>query len=73
MLEALKRQRAVVAELRLAAGPVWHDRALVLPSSIGRPLREANVRDVWVAMLKRAGLPEKTRMHDLRHTSPRPC
>jgi site-specific recombinase XerD len=54
--------------MRLAAGPVREDNALVFPSSRGAPLREPHVRAAWRAMLKRAGLPEETGMHDVRHT-----
>jgi integrase len=67
-VDALKAQRVRVAELRLAAGPVWDDHNLVFPSAIGTPLRGAHVRDAWVAVMNGAGLPAGVRMHDLRHT-----
>ena len=36
----------------------------------GRPLSVHNVHNrSWKPLLKRAGLPETTRMHDLRHTA----
>jgi integrase len=40
---------------------------LVFPSERGIPLRQAHVRERWLAMLNAAGLPP-CRVHDLRHT-----
>ena len=41
----------------------------VLPSNVGTPLSHRNVVRSFKALLKRAGLPETTRLYDLRHTS----
>ena len=67
IVEALQSQRKRVAEQRLAAGPAWDGMDLVFPSDRGTLLRQAHVRERWIAMLKAAGLP-RCRMHDLRHT-----
>ncbi len=53
--------------MRLPAGPVWDGMDLAFPSDRGTPLRQAHVRERWIAMLDAAGLP-RCRMHDLRHT-----
>ncbi|MFN0072268.1 MAG: tyrosine-type recombinase/integrase [Chloroflexota bacterium] len=40
---------------------------LVFPSDRGTFVRQAHVRERWIAMLDDSGLP-RLRMHDLRHT-----
>jgi integrase len=48
---------------------VPHDPDALVFGSQGKPLRGSNWRRrVWFPALKAAGLPEKTRIHDLRHT-----
>ncbi len=64
----LKTQRDRVEFMQRKAEPVWQEMGLVFPSGVGTPLRESHVREAWIQFLKAAGLPEKTRMHDLRHT-----
>ena len=66
-VEALRRQRARVAELRLVAGPSWREGDLVFPNREGGPLAENHVLVTWHRALKAAELP-RIRMHDLRHT-----
>src|SRR5215210_5043953 len=45
------------------------DEELVLATSSGTPIRPQNlVRRSFKPLLRRAGLPEETRFHDLRHT-----
>ena len=66
-VDALRGQRARIAELRLGAGPVWRDLDLVFPNVDGGPLAENHVLVTWHRMLRNAGLP-KVRMHDLCHT-----
>lgn len=53
--------------MHLAASPVWDGMDLVFPFDRGTPLRQAHVRERWIAMLDAAGLP-RCRMHDLRYT-----
>lgn len=67
-LDALGGHRKLQAEDRLRAGPAWHDGNLVFSSMVGTPLDASNVRVLYRAMLKRAGLP-LIRFHDLRHTA----
>ena len=66
-MEALKRRRTRVVEMRLVAGSVWEDRDLVFPNTRGGPLAENHVLVTWHRALKAAGLP-RIRIHDLRHT-----
>ena len=66
-VEVLRRHRASQNEVRLQAGPLWDDRDLVFPNSIGRPLEASNVRRRYHGFLDGAGLP-RIRFHDLRHS-----
>lgn len=51
------------------AGPLWQEHGLVFASETGAPLdRRGLTSRRFKPLLKRAGLPEKTRFHDLRHT-----
>jgi integrase len=60
-LEQQKFQRAL-------AGERWQDYNLIFPSSVGTPGDPANLRNDFLKVLERAGLP-KIRFHDLRHTA----
>jgi integrase len=68
-LAALRRHREAQTRERLRAGPAWHDRDLVFPNELGKPLEAGNLlrRSFW-PLLKRTGLPH-IRFHDLRHTA----
>ena len=67
--EALKRHRAAQNEERLRLGTLWEDHGLVFPGHGGQPMRSYSLTGgPYLRLLKRAGLPEKTRFHDLRHT-----
>jgi integrase len=68
-LDALRRHKIAQNEERLQLGSLWEDRDLVFPSQTGKPMRAWSLiggpfKRIW----KRAGLPERTRFHDLRHT-----
>ena len=65
---ALRSHRSRQSEERLRAGSLWQDNGLVFPSGVGTPLLGGNLNRAFKVMLKRAGLPETTRFHDLRHT-----
>jgi integrase len=65
-LEALRQRRIRQFEERLVAGDDWRDMGLVFTSTNGGPLDDADVRRVFRAILKKAGLPPM-RIHDLRH------
>jgi len=68
-VEALKRHRAAQNEERLRLGTLWEDNGLVFPGERGQPMRAWSLTGgPFLRLLKRAGLPEKTRFHDLRHT-----
>lgn len=67
--EALREQRRRQAEARLRAGRLWRDLGYVFTTSVGTPLEPRNVRRVFKGVLRRAGLPESVRVHDLRHST----
>ncbi len=69
VLRALRAHRARQAEDRLGQGSAWHDQDLVFPNTVGKPLEPRAVDSIFKRLLKRAGLPETTRFHDLRHTA----
>jgi integrase len=67
--EAFKRHRAAQNAERLRLGGLWAEGDLVFPGERGQPMRAFTLTGgSFKRLLKRAGLPEKTRFHDLRHT-----
>jgi integrase len=67
-LDALKRQRVRVAELKLRAGPEWEEHDYVFPNTRGGALNQSNLlHRGFYPTLVRAGLP-RVRFHDLRHS-----
>ena len=65
-LEAHKRRQLSEAEV---LGSGYEDRGLVFPGEKGQPLRAYSLTGgSFARLLRRAGLPRKTRFHDLRHT-----
>ncbi|MDQ3999719.1 MAG: site-specific integrase [Actinomycetota bacterium] len=66
--EALKRHRKRQLEERMKLAGLWQDQGLVFPSQVGTPLSARNLQRHFKALLKRAGLPQTIRFHDLRHT-----
>ena len=54
---------------RQRLGADWSDYGLVFTSAIGTPLDQRNVIRLFKAALKRAGLLETVRFHDLRHAA----
>ena len=67
--EAFKRHRAAQNAERLWLGGFWEEGGLVFPGERGQPMRAFSLTGgSFKRLLKRAGLPEKTRFHDLRHT-----
>jgi integrase len=67
-LVALKEHRRRQFTERMQTAAFWRDHGLVFPSTVGTPLSGGNLTRAFKAALKRAGLPEGTRFHDLRHT-----
>lgn len=47
----------------------WQEHGLVFPSECGTPIGPRNLVRSFKALLRRAGLPEEIRVHDLRHTA----
>jgi integrase len=65
---ALKVHRKRQLEERMQKAGLWRDHGLVFPSSVGTPLSHRNVVRAFKQLLKRAALPEKVRLYNLRHT-----
>jgi integrase len=54
---------------RSALNEAYADHALVFASAVGTPLDASNVVHHFKAALRRAGLPDRYRPHDLRHAA----
>ena len=68
-VEVLQRHKAAHNEERLGLGPLWKDHGLIFPGHAGQPMRAWSLTGgPFLRLLKRAGLSERTRFHDLRHT-----
>ena len=68
-VEVLKRHKVAQNEERLSLGTLWQDYGLIFPGHAGQPMRAWSLTGgPFLRLLKRAGLPEKTRFHDLHHT-----
>lgn len=68
-VDALERHRAAQNEERLRLDSLWEDHGLVFPAQTGKPMRPWSLTGgPYLRLLRRAGLPEGTRFHDLRHT-----
>jgi integrase len=67
-VDALRRQKARQATVRLAAGTAWQDTAGgVFTDAVGRPVRPDTVSQAFKLVSRRLGL--GVRLHDLRHTA----
>jgi integrase len=64
VLERLRRRQR---EERLASGPAYQNRGMVLSTVLGTPLDDRNVRRAFYRIARNAGV-EPMRFHDLRHT-----
>ncbi len=69
MFESIKNHRVKMAEEALAMGAPWNNELdLVFVSNAGTPLSVSNIRRRdFKPLSKRANLPAKLRLHDLRH------
>jgi integrase len=69
-VRALKAHRARQAEEKLKAGVRYKDEGLIFATSLGTPMRQANIyRRHFVPLVKAAGLEDtKLRIYDLRHS-----
>ena len=70
-IAALQAQQARVKERQRDPEAVWPkvDQNVVFPSEVGTPLFGKNALRSFRVALKRAGLPQTIRFHDLRHTA----
>ena len=66
---ALKGHRAAQNEERLKLGSLWEDHGLVFPNQTGKPVHPWILMTSFKKILKKAGLSESIRLHDLRHTT----
>lgn len=66
-MEALRRQRRLQAEERLAAGPEWRGLGLVFMTTGGQYIDQRRIERLMSPLTSRAGVP-RIRFHDLRHT-----
>ena len=66
---ALKDHRKRQLEERIRLADLWEDNGLVFPNQVGRTVNASNLAARSLKpLLRRAGLPETVRVHDLRHT-----
>ena len=68
VLKALKQHQMHQMQARLRAGANWKDHGLVFCNSYGSYLDPGSLREQFMALLKKAGLPPM-RFHDLRHSA----
>jgi integrase len=69
-VEALRRHRALQDEERSRMGPLWHNTGLVFRSTTSTPVNRHNLMNrSFRPLFEKAGLPQSTRFHDLRHTA----
>lgn len=66
-IEALKKQKVLLAQDRLAAGAKYQDHGLVTQTKFGCPISPYYFESRWLDMLRKSEFP-KIRFHDLRHT-----
>jgi integrase len=67
-VEALKKHRVILAQMRLAAGSSWQDHDLVFPNKTGGFLQQKVDYARWRRALKNCGISAR-RLHDGRHTA----
>lgn len=67
LVEALRLHRKQQLLERLAAGPDWKDSGFVFTTRSGKWLGPDWARKRFKVLVQEAGLPETTRLHDLRH------
>lgn len=68
LVEALRSHKVIQDEEQLWLGEGWNKEGLVFPSEAGVAYSHSNLHKSFKGHLKRAGLPETTRFHDLRHS-----
>ena len=68
IVQELKAHKARQNEEKLFFGQAYQDNDLVFTTHEGKPIEPRNFLRKHKALLKRAGLREEVRIHDLRHT-----
>ncbi len=68
LVEALRVHWLNLQESRRSLGMEWKEHGLVFPSEVGTPVSPRNLVRQFKSTLKRAGLPQTIRFHDLRHS-----
>lgn len=63
----LRQHRREQGERRLQVGPGWSDLDLVCEDGIGGPLHPDAFTSAFKRTARKAGLPPRARLHDLRH------
>jgi len=66
--DALKVHRRAQLKERMTKAGLWEEHGLVFASQVGTTMSGRNLYRAFKIRLKRAGLPETLRFHDLRHT-----
>lgn len=66
--DALRRQRALQAKDKLAAGTAYVDEGYVFADPLGTRLNPRQITTAFATLAKRAGL-ATTSVHSLRHTA----
>jgi integrase len=68
LLAQLKQRRTAQEREQRDAGQAWQDNGLVFTTRLGTPIEPRNLIRHFKWVLKKAGLPETIRFHDLRHS-----
>lgn len=68
LLAQLRRRREIQEQERAEAGEDWQENGLVFTTRTGTPIEPRNLIRHFKQVLKKAGLPETIRFHDLRHS-----
>jgi len=68
LLAQLRKRRTAQEQEREEAGETWQENGLVFTTRTGTPIEPRNLIRHFKQVLKKAGLPETIRFHDLRHS-----
>ena len=68
LIAALRDHQRAQEEERALMGEKWKEHDLVFPSEVGTPIEPRNLSRHFKTVLKKVGLPQTTRFHDLRHS-----
>jgi integrase len=68
LLASLQRHRVAQEQERQATSERWRESGLVFTTTRGTPIEPRNLIRHFKTVLKKAGLPQTIRFHDLRHS-----